>query len=101
MKNNTLYFRDGFGKHRIVTRNLSTMDEVMRNIYSYVSKLNPSYKIYYVRQWIEYDNIWFDVGSHTEFFILKGEAPENEQEAQEVSTSTTKAERKKLYYRPE
>jgi hypothetical protein len=81
MKNNTLYFRDGSGNHRIVTKNLSTMDEVMRNIYSYVSKLNPDYKIYYVRQWVECGNLWFDVGSYTEFFILKGDIPEDEQKA--------------------
>lgn len=102
MKKNTLYFRDSLGVSRIVTENLNTIEEVMENIDKFISDINPNYQIYYIRQWAnDDDDIWFDVGSHTEFFVLKGEAPENEQETQEVNTSTTEAERKRLYYRPE
>jgi uncharacterized phage protein gp47/JayE len=102
MKKNTLYFYDNFGEQRVVTANLDTIKEIIKNIYSYVAKLNPDYQIYYTRRWKDdNDNIWFDVGSHTEFFVLKGEAPEDEQEAQKVNTSPTEAKRKKLYYRPE
>jgi hypothetical protein len=102
MKKNTLYFRDSHGESRVVTTNLNTMKEVMRHILIFIADINPYYQIHYTRRWTDDDdNIWFDVGSHTEFFVLKGEAPENEQEAQEINTSPTEAERKRLYYRPE
>ena len=28
------------------------------------------YKIYYIRMTVENDGMWYDVGSHTEFFFL-------------------------------
>jgi hypothetical protein len=78
------------------------MREVIRHIFRFIADINTGFKIYYTRRWTDdNDNIWFDVGSHTEFFVLKGEAPEDEQEAQEINTSPTKAERQRLYYRPE
>jgi hypothetical protein len=102
MRNNTLYFRNSSGELKFVTENLDTMKEVTKSIHAYITDISPNYQIYYMRQWQDDNNdIWFDVGSHTEFFVLKGEAPENEQETQEVNTSTTEAERKRLYYQPE
>lgn len=29
-----------------------------------------NYKIFYIRSWQEENKIWYDVGSHTEFFVL-------------------------------
>lgn len=102
MKKNTLYFRDSLGASRVVATNLNTMREVMRHILIFIENINPYYQIYYTRRWTDdSDNIWFDVGSHTEFFVLKGETPEDEQETQKINTSTTETERKRLYYRPE
>jgi hypothetical protein len=78
------------------------MREVMRHILRFIADINPDYKIYYTRRWTDDSgNLWFDVGSHTEFFILKGDIPEDEQETQKINTSPTEAERKRLYYRPE
>ena len=39
-------------------------------INQFVQMLNPKYKIYYYRSWNQNGNIWYDIGSHTEFFIL-------------------------------
>lgn len=50
------------------------MDSVMDMISNDVAKYNPDYKIYYIRSWREEDgSVWFDVGSWSEFYVLKKE----------------------------
>ena len=101
MINNVLYFRDRMNELREVSKDIGTMKEVTNDILEYVTKINPKFKIYYIRRWKKDSDIWFDVGSYSEFIVLKGEEPEYEQEPQETNTNPTKAERKRLYYRPE
>lgn len=70
---NILYFQDSRGNERLVKADLRE-DEVGSAITEYVHALNPNYKIYYTRSWMTNagDTI-YDVGSHTEFFILRKE----------------------------
>lgn len=68
---NNLYFEDRFGELRLVQSNVKT-DEIYKVISNYVKQLNPDFKIYYTRSWVNEDkSIIYDVGSHSEFFILK------------------------------
>lgn len=68
-----LYFQDACGDERLVKADLRE-DEVCSTITEYVHTLNPNYKIYYTRFWLsDAGDTIYDVGSHTEFFILKKE----------------------------
>lgn len=66
-----LYFKDCHNDERIVKTNIQE-DEVGATIVDYVRKLNPNFKIYYTRSWMNNSgDTVYDVGSHTEFFILR------------------------------
>ena len=65
----TLYFENSFGKrHRISQVNY--MQEIDNIISDFLEDHN--YKSYYTRIWYEEDKkeLWFDVGSHSEFFVV-------------------------------
>lgn len=65
-----LYFQrsDGTRKFLKFCRNEK---EAMQEIHKFCAERN--FKIYYTRYWKEPDGeVWYDVGSHTEFFIIKG-----------------------------
>lgn len=65
-----LYFRNSAGEEEIVDVGLVGMDAVKSAIETDVKARNPNFKIYYHRVWESLDNrIWFDVGSHTEFYV--------------------------------
>ena len=64
-----LYFEDSKGNERLVNDKISNEEDCFKIIKDYVYKLNPNYKIPYVRTWGN-NPITFDVGSHTEFFLL-------------------------------
>lgn len=63
-----LMFKDQFGDERFVAE---VADEREANVemMNYIHKLNPSYKVHYVRSWGE-EPVIYDVGSHSEFFHL-------------------------------
>lgn len=68
MELKNFYFRDRVGKWRLLGENVSKEKawEVMNNFL----KQYPNFKHYYTRCWSDKDgNIWYDVGSHTEFFV--------------------------------
>lgn len=68
-----LYFQDSLGNERLVKAD-PREDEVGSAIIEYVHTLNPNYKIYYTRSWMtDTGDTIYDVGSHTEFFILRKE----------------------------
>ncbi len=69
----TLYFEHATGKRTPVKKHVSGVDEALRLIAVDVAKRNPAYQIPYTRYWEGSEGIWFDVGSHTEFYILKEE----------------------------
>ena len=67
MKN--LYFLSSYGEKRLVRENIDP--ETARGyINEYIATLNPNFKVYYVRTWESEEGTMYDVGSHTEFFLV-------------------------------
>ena len=64
----TLYFKRSNGERIKLAENLN-MEEAMVPINKFLDEHN--YTSYYTRIWQREDEIWYDVSSHTEFFILK------------------------------
>ena len=62
-----VYFENSEGKRRVIGENISTRQEVMKIIQDFLNEHN--YKSYYTRVWYKDGLTWFDVGSHTEFFL--------------------------------
>jgi hypothetical protein len=70
----TLYFIRSNGEKRLVKKNVEPKT-ALSEISHYVNNLNPAYKIYYTREWYDEEagGTMYDVGSHTEFFLLVDE----------------------------
>lgn len=64
-----LYFNNSHNENIYVTT--CEQESIMKNITNFVKKLNPNFKIYYIRSWEEKGKTWYDVGSHTEFFFTE------------------------------
>ena len=64
-----LIFKSSNGKERIIAEP-SNIDEVFNEINKFLDEHN--FKSYYTRMWEENGRLKFDVGSHTEFFYVKG-----------------------------
>lgn len=66
-----LYFIRSNGEKRLVKESVKP-EAVIKEIKAYTHSLNPNYKIYYYRSWYSEDHkgTMYDVGSHTEFFVL-------------------------------
>ena len=62
-----LYFQRSNGERRFMQM-CSTEKEAMQAIHKFLEEHN--FKSYYTRYWVENNELWYDVGSHTEFFIL-------------------------------
>ena len=75
-----LYFRR-YNKELVPVCNVpksADMDTILNMISNDVARYNPNYKIYYTRSWKEEDgSVWFDVGSWSEFYVLKEEDTSN------------------------
>lgn len=67
MKN--LYFLSSYGEKRLVRENINP-ETAMGYINEYIATLNPNFKVYYVRSWETEEGTMYDVGSHTEFFLV-------------------------------
>lgn len=61
-----LYFRNSQGERRLIGEP-ATHEESSRIYQKFCDDRN--FKIYYVRSWVTNGERWYDVGSHTEFFI--------------------------------
>ena len=64
-----LFFQNSKGEERVIAEP-SNREEVVKEINKFLDDHN--YKSYYTRVWEDDDRLVFDVGSHTEFFILEG-----------------------------
>ncbi len=65
-----LYFVDRFGEWREIARPLDKRGAHLR-IQAFLAA--HDFKCYYIREWDENGDHWFDVGSHSEFFVLRKE----------------------------
>lgn len=64
-----LFFKNSKGEERLIAEP-SNKEEVIKEISKFLDEHN--FKSYYTRVWEENDRLKIDVGSHTEFFFLKG-----------------------------
>ena len=64
-----LYFQNSHGIERLIAEPLNK-EEVNNEINKFLDDHN--FKSYYTRVWEADGRLVFDVGSHTEFFILEG-----------------------------
>ena len=97
-----LYFRDSYGKKRLIASDLQSKEEVWEHIQKFLDDHN--FKSYYTRMWYADGYTWYDVGSHTEFVCVDAnlmEQYENEQEEEKTLYNTTQKGRSALGYRPE
>lgn len=65
----SLYFKRSTGEEVPVKLQLETDSEVLFLIEEFVYSINPNFVIHYIRSWGE-NPVVYDVGSHTEFFLL-------------------------------
>lgn len=97
-----LYFRDSYGNKRLIASHLQFEKEVWRHIQKFLDDHN--FKSYYTRVWYENGYTWYDVGSHTEFFLVDKnimEHYEDEQEEEKTLYNTTQRDKRPFGYRPE
>ena len=64
-----LIFQNSRGEERVIAEP-SNREEVNKEINKFLDDHN--FKSYYTRVWEENGRLIFDVGSHTEFFLLEG-----------------------------
>lgn len=62
-----LYFEDRFGERRKIGE-ANDLDEASPIIHNFLNE--HSFKSYYMNIWVENDEMYIDVGSHSEFFVL-------------------------------
>ena len=63
-----LYFENSYGQIRVIAEP-QTEEEAWRDIHKFCEDRN--FKVCYVREWVESNGLrYYDVGSHTEYFIL-------------------------------
>lgn len=66
----TLYFQSSNGKRRKLGE-YTNKEDILKAINKFLD--DHSFKSYYTRIWREEDEVWIDVGSWSEFFIVKDE----------------------------
>jgi len=66
-----LYFENAYGKRRHISQVYN-----MKEIHAIISDVleDYGYTSYYTRMWYDQKKkeLWFDVGSHSEFFVVTG-----------------------------
>lgn len=63
-----VYFRNSQGEKRMIAKNVTDKDEAWQVIHKFLDDHN--FKSYYTRMWYKDGYTWYDVGSHTEFFMV-------------------------------
>ncbi len=64
-----VYFRDSAGNRRLLDT-VDTHEAAIKVIRKFLEEKN--FHAPYWRSWVDNENFeWFDVGSHTEFFLIK------------------------------
>jgi hypothetical protein len=66
-----LYFINKYGGEGLIAENVD-MDSYYPILLADLMKRNPKFKMYYLHSWFAEDgSIMLDVGSHTEFYVLR------------------------------
>ena len=97
-----VYFRDSYGEKRLLAKDVPTKEVAWRHMQSFMDA--HDFKCHYTRIWFEDGYTWFDVGSHTEFFLIDEdivEQYENEQEEERTIHRRTPRKKKAIGYQPE
>lgn len=97
-----LYFRDSYGRKRLLASNLNSKEDIWKHIQGFLDEHN--FKSYYTRVWYADEYTWYDVGSHTEYFMVDAnlmEQYEDEQEEEKTLYNTTQRGKRPIGYRPE
>lgn len=97
-----LYFRDSHGNKRLLASNINNKEGVFEYIQTFLDEHN--FKSYYTRMWYADDYTWYDVGSHTEYFMVDAnlmEQYEDEQEEEKTLYNTAQRDKRPFGYRPE
>ena len=97
-----VYFRDSYGKRRLLEANVKDKEAVWKIIQKFLDDHN--YKSYYTRVWYNEGYTWYDVGSHTEYFLVDEnmmEQYENEQEEEKTVYRTAQRNKEVFGYQPE
>lgn len=71
---NNLYFLNSHGDEEEIREvpDGSSEHDVLGMVLEDLKNRNPEYKSYYQRMWMDdYQRFWIDVGSHTEFYIVR------------------------------
>ena len=96
-----VYFRDSYNRNKLLKSNVSKED-VWGIIQEFLD--DHHFKSYYTRAWYEDGYTWYDVGSHTEYFLvdenLMGEY-EDEQEEEKAIYNTAQRDKEAFGYQPE
>lgn len=98
-----VYFRDSFGRKRLLEC-VDTKEQVWDVIKKFLD--DHYFTSYYTRTWFNDGYTWYDVGSHTEFFLVDEnlmEQYENEQEEEKdiLRVRTKGNATNHIGYRPE
>lgn len=99
-----VYFRNSKGERRLLKKNVRTKESAIKIMQDFMDDHN--FKSYYTRIWYDKDDgyTWFDVGSHSEFFLVDKDLMreyEDEQKEEKACADNEKERRKAIYYRPE
>ena len=62
-----VYFENSYGDRRVIGT-VESDDQAWQTISKFLKQHN--YRAQYIISWTESDGTWYDVGSHSEFFIV-------------------------------
>ena len=64
-----LYFENSYGNKKLINNSIENKEDALNYIYKWLHENHPNFIVHYVRSW-GIEPVTFDVGSHTEFFLL-------------------------------
>ena len=74
-----LYFRNSYGEKKLLAHDIKHKKDVISAIHEFLD--DHGFTSYYTRIWYEDGYTWFDVGSHSEFFLVDCNWHEDEKDA--------------------
>lgn len=62
-----IYFENSYGERRLLAER-DNQDGVWQVISNFLAQ--HKYRAHYIRSWTDDEGTWYDVGSHSEFFVV-------------------------------